>query len=86
MGMVKLPEKEIATAFAAADYLLIVQKRADGKLDIRRATPEQIAKVIGDSLKIPGIKENLNNLKLTATSDGQGTVTIALGGKTEWKT
>lgn len=34
MGMVKLPEKELATAFAAADYILIVQKRTDGKLDI----------------------------------------------------
>ena len=52
MGMVKLPEKELTTAFAAADYILIVQKRTDGKLDIRRATPEQVAKVVGDTLEI----------------------------------
>lgn len=58
MGMVKLPEKELATAFAAADYILIVQKRTDGKLDIRRATPEQVAKVVGDTLEIQKIKEN----------------------------
>ena len=84
MGMVKLPEKELATAFAAADYILIVQKRTDGKLDIRRATPEQVAKVVGDTLEIQKIKENQNNVKLTATTDAQGVVT--LGGRTAWKT
>lgn len=86
MGMVKLPEKELATVFAAADYILIVQKRTDGKLDIRRATPEQVAKVVGDTLEIQKIKENQNNVKLTATADAQGVVTLSLGGRTAWKT
>ena len=86
MGMVKLPEKELATAFAAADYILIVQKRTDGKLDIRRATPEQVAKVVGDTLEIQKIKENQNNVKLTATADAQGVVTLSLGGRTAWNT
>ena len=86
MGMVKLPEKELATAFAAADNILIVQKRTDGKLDIRRATPEQVAKVVGDTLEIQKIKENQNNVKLTAAADAQGVVTLSLGGRTAWKT
>lgn len=86
MEMVKLPEKELATAFAAADYILIVQKRTDGKLDIRRATPEQVAKVVGDTLEIQKIKENQNNVKLTAAADAQGVVTLSLGGRIAWKT
>jgi hypothetical protein len=86
MGMVKLPEKELAAAFTAADYILIVQKRTDGKLDVRRATPEQVAKVVGDTLEIQKIKENQNNAKLTAAVDAQGVVTLSLGGRTAWKT
>ena len=86
MGMVKLPEKELAAAFTAADYILIVQERADGKLDVRRATPEQVAKVVGDTLEIQKIKENQNNAKLTAAVDAQGVVTLSLGGRTAWKT
>lgn len=85
MGMVKLPEKELAAAFTAADYILIVQERTDGKLDVRRATPEQVAKVVGDTLEIQKIKENQNNAKLTA-ADAQGVVTLSLGGRTAWKT
>ena len=32
------------------------------------------------------IKENQNNVKLTATADAQGVVTLSLGGRTAWKT
>lgn len=86
MGMVSLPDKSLAEAFASADYLLVVRQRADGKKEIYRATPDQVAKVVGETLQVPGIKANLNALKLTASDDGRGVVTLSLGGKTEWKT
>ena len=86
MGMVCLPDKSLAEAFARADSLQVVRQRADGKKEIYRATPDQVAKVVGDSLKVPGMKENLNALKLTASDDGRGVVTLSLGGKTEWQT
>lgn len=86
MGMVSLADKALAETFASADYVIVVRKRADGKNDLYRATPEQIAKVVGKTLQVPGIKANLNALKLTASDDGRGVVTISLGGKTEWQT
>lgn len=55
-------------------------------MNISRVTPEQVAKVVGDTLEIQKIKENQNNVKLTATADAQGVVTLSLGGRTAWKT
>lgn len=86
MGMVSLADKALAEAFESADYVIVVRKRADGKDDLYRATPAQIAKVVGETLQVPGIKANLNALKLTASDDGRGVVTLSLGGKTEWQT
>nr|DAQ37711.1 MAG TPA: hypothetical protein [Caudoviricetes sp.] len=86
MGMVSLADKALAETFASADYVIVVRKRADGKNDLYRATPAQIAKVVGESLQVSGIKANLNALKLTASDDGRGVVTLSLGGKTEWQT
>lgn len=85
MGMVSLPDKSLADAFENADYLLVVRRREDGKNEVYRATPEQVSRVIGNILNVQGIKTNLNNLKVTASDDGRGTVTISLGGKTEWQ-
>ena len=81
MGMVSLADKALAEAFESADYVIVVRKRADGKNDLYRATPAQIAKVVGETLQVPGIKANLN-----ASDDGRGVVTLSLGGKTEWQT
>ena len=86
MGMVSLADKALAEAFESADYVIVVRKRADGKNDLYRATPAQIPKVVGETLQVPGIKANLNALKLTASDDGRGVVTLSLGGKTEWQT
>lgn len=86
MGMVSLADKALAEAFESADYVIVVRKRADGKNDLYRATPAQIAKVVGETLQVSGIKANLNALKLTASDDGRGVVTLSLGGKTEWQT
>lgn len=86
MGMVSLADKALAETFESADYVIVVRKRADGKNDLYRATPAQIAKVVGETLQVPGIKTNLNALKLTASDDGRGVVTLSLGGKTEWQT
>lgn len=86
MGMVSLADKALAEAFESADYVIVVRKRADGKNDLYRATPAQIAKVVGETLQVPGIKASLNALKLTASDDGRGVVTLSLGGKTEWQT
>lgn len=86
MGMVSLADKALAETFESADYVIVVRKRADGKNDLYRATPAQIAKVVGETLQVSGIKANLNALKLTASDDGRGVVTLSLGGKTEWQT
>ena len=86
MGMVSLADKALAETFESADYVIVVRKRADGKNDLYRATPAQIAKVVCETLQVPGIKANLNALKLTASDDGRGVVTLSLGGKTEWQT
>lgn len=86
MGMVSLADKALAETFESADYVIVVRKRADGKNDLYRATPAQIAKVVGETLQVQGIKANLNALKLTALDDGRGVVTLSLGGKTEWQT
>lgn len=86
MGMVSLADKALAETFESADYVIVVRKRADGKNDLYRATPAQIAEVVGETLQVPGIKANLNALKLTASDDGRGVVTLSLGGKTEWQT
>lgn len=86
MGMVSLADKALAETFESADYVIVVRKRADGKNDLYRATPAQIAKVVGEILQVQGIKANLNALKLTASDDGRGVVTLSLGGKTEWQT
>lgn len=83
MGMVSLADKALAETFESADYVIVVRKRADGKNDLYRATPAQIAKVVGEILQVTGIKANLNALKLTASDDGRGVVTLSLGGKTE---
>lgn len=86
MGMVSLADKALAETFESADYVIVVRKRADGKNDLYRATPAQIAKVVGETLQVSGIKANLNALKLTASDDGRGVVMLSLGGKTEWQT
>ena len=86
MGMVSLADKALAETFESADYVIVVRKRADGKNDLYRATPAQIAKVVGETLQVQGIKANLNAWKLTASADGRGVVTLSLGGKTEWQT
>lgn len=86
MGMVSLADKALAETFESADYVIVVRRRADGKNDLYRATPAQIAKVVGETLQVSGIKANLNALKLTASDDGRGVVTLSLGGKTEWQT
>lgn len=86
MGMVSLADKALAETFESADYVIVVRKRADGKNDLYRATPAQIAKVVGETLQVQGIKANLNALKLAASDDGRGVVTLSLGGKTEWQT
>lgn len=86
MGMVSLADKALAETFESADYVIVVRKRADGKNDLYRATPAQIAKVVGETLQVQDIKANLNALKLTASDDGRGVVTLSLGGKTEWQT
>lgn len=86
MGMVSLADKALAETFESADYVIVVRKRADGKNDLYRATPAQIAKAVGETLQVPGIEANLNALKLTASDDGRGVVTLSLGGKTEWQT
>ena len=86
MSMVSLADKALAEAIESADNVIVVRKRADGKNDLYRATPAQIAKVVGETLQVPGIKANLYALKLTALDDGRGVVTLSLGGKTEWQT
>ena len=49
MGMVSLADKALAEAFESADYVIVVRKRADGENDLYRATPAQIAKVVGET-------------------------------------
>lgn len=54
MGMVSLADKALAETFESADYVIVVRKRADGKNDLYRATPEQIAKVVGETIGSAG--------------------------------
>lgn len=63
MALVKLPEKPLAEQVTSEDMILIVQRRADGKLDVYRIEMKQIIKAVADGAGIPGLKNEVAALK-----------------------
>jgi phenylalanyl-tRNA synthetase beta subunit len=87
MSLQNITEKAIAESIQDEKaFLLIVQPRSDGTAALFRVAPEKLDQIIGKALQVPEMKESLKGVKLAATSDGKGNITLTLGGKGKWQT